>query len=249
MIDEIGIWNRSITDAEVIQLYGDGDGFKDFSFMGFVKEFNISDVNCTSSFPSGDTTEPYTTSDTTPTFRFNTSFSADCRISDENVSYDEMNSSRDCAGQGTLNDHVCTLTEQDEIIYDNTVLYISCHNSSLDDPNASISLQMNITDLPVNRTKYMDLGISTSIIGGLATIYEDQKVFLRSADNSQVSATVDRALIYGDQRWLINYDNSTTLGLFNITPVVYVLEIGYPDPMTYSEIQSTVGTFINGTKS
>ncbi len=78
-----------------------------------------------------------------------------------------------------------------------------------------------------------------------ASIYTNQQVYLRDLNNRQNLTTVDRVVVYGNQRWLINYNNVTTLGLFNMSPVVYSLEISNG---TLLQIETMITSFINTTK-
>jgi hypothetical protein len=211
----------------------------------------ITNINCTScNIPYGDVIPPYTTSDTTPTFRFSTDIESNCRISDENQNYTSMGSSRDCATGDRTMGHICTLTSQDELFYSNSNVYISCEN--IDNYNqtwdASVSLQMEITNLVANRTLALDNGIHKSSIWPGATIYSDQQVYLHDLNNNQVLATVDRVAVYGNQRWLFDYleDGESAHGLFNITPVIYSLEM---TDKSFSEIEDRVSSLINSTKN
>lgn len=79
------------------------------------------------------------------------------------------------------------------------------------------------------------------------TIYTDQQVYLRNASNAQVVGTVDKVVVKDNKRWLFNYLTGTDplIGLFNITPVVYSLEM---QNLTTSQIQQRVGLLINATK-
>lgn len=206
---------------------------------------NLSNFNCTS---SGTTMSPYITSDTTPTFNFTSNITANCRISNKNLAYQSMNSSRDCTGgEGTLS-HVCTLTAQDELTTPAAYVYAACIATGNPGNNASVTLLMTITNLFENSTAAIEQGIRDSVIGTGATIYTNQQVYLRSLNNSQFVGTVEKLAAYGNQRWLFHYYNDTgnPLGLFNITPVVYTLEI-YNRSLT--DIDAVVSGFINSTKN
>ena len=207
----------------------------------------ISDVNSTTSnIPFGDNESPYTTSDTTPTFSITTNISANCRIGDENQNYSTMDGSRNCGTTGSTN-HICTLTAQDELITSSDEVYLGCENSGNNNQtsNATAKLIMDITDLESNATKLIQDGIENSVIWPGATVYSDQQVYLRDLSDNQVLATVDRVAVYGNQRWIFNYGN-TSLGLFNITPVVYVLDM-VNTPL--GDIEEEVTALINATKN
>jgi hypothetical protein len=202
-------------------------------------------INCTScNPPSGDTTSPYGSEDTTPTFAITTSASAYCRIADRNWNYTTMASSRDCSSTGGYT-HTCTLTPQDELINTTSYVYIAC--SGLESATStSGALQMNLTGFVNNASAAIDYGIQSSIVWPQATTYSDQQVFLRNSSGSQVLGTVDRVVVYGNERWLISYaaENETNPGMFNITPVVYVLEMSN---LTFSQISEQVTAYIDGT--
>ncbi len=209
----------------------------------------VSNLNCTScNPPGGDTTPPYSTSDTTPTFTFNTSVSANCRIMDQNQNYTAMGSSRQCTTtEGTLG-HICTLTPQDELKISSPTVYIACASPTNDSLSNITSALMDITGLSNSSANAIDDGILASSIGSGATTYKNQKVYLRNLANTQVLATVDRVAVYGSQRWVINYrdEGEASANLFNITPVVYSLEMFN---LSTSQIKSTVELFINSTKT
>jgi hypothetical protein len=237
--DELGIWNRSLSNAEITLLYNNGSGLSLYS------SFYFSNINCTScNIPYGSTTPPYATDDTTPTFQFLTAQPVACRISDQNISYDLMGSSRDCYyGQNQTN-RTCTLTAQDALVDWNASIFIACTYNGFND---TLKLLMNITSLDTpNSTEAIQQGIENSVIWPGATVYTNQKVYLRSLNNSQKLATVDKVVVYGNQRWLINYENTTALGLFNLTPVVYSLDM---KNMSIKAIRANVTAFIDSTKN
>ena len=218
--------------------------------MYFNESYSITNVNCTScNIPYGSTTPPYTTDDTTPTFTFNTTnVQLACRISDRNWNYTTMGSSRDCDYGQYRTTHTCTLTTQDGLVNYNTSVYIICFGG-VDSNNASIQLPMLITSLETpSSLEAIEQGIENSVIWPGATVYTNQKVYLRSINNSQKMTTVNKVAVYGNQRWLFNYvnENGTTLGLFNITPIVYVLDM--KNMSTYA-IRANVTAFIASTKN
>jgi len=211
---------------------------------GTTGDIFISALNCTScNPPTGDTVAPYTTNDTTPTFTFTTSDVASCRIADMNWNYTIMGSSRDCAGgQGTTS-HTCTLTAQDELNAPTSYVHIGCSDGDTRYANSG-ALEMELTSFVNNASAAIDIGIQNSIVWPQATVYNDQQVYLRDLSNNQVLATIDRVVSYGNKRWLLNYEDNTTLGLFNITPVVYVLDM---KNLTFSQIRTLVAALINST--
>lgn len=207
---------------------------------------NISGVYCTSPVPD-DYSEPYTTQDITPTFKFNTNTYADCRISNEDLSYSSM--SVNCTeGQGTKN-HTCTLHDDDALSGVGTkYVYVSCKNGIFEH-NSSNNRDLEMYLAAANESaasEAIQSGILASSIWPGATVYTDQQVYLRDLSNNQTLATVDKVAVYGNQRWLFSYTNASKLGLFNITPVVYVLDLVN---LTESEIQYKVINMIDSTKN
>ena len=211
-------------------------------------------LNCTSCNPPyGSTTSPYITADTTPTFKFTTTISgeemlATCRIGNQEVNYTAMGASRQCMGGENTTSHTCTLTSQDALPLESGTVYISCRNNyDGSESTRSSSGALAITGIATTTQDAIDYGIHQSGVWPQASVYQNQQVYLRDLSNNQKLATVDRVVAYGNQRWLINYHNGSSLGLFNITPVVYSLDLWSPD-MTLLQIESAVTTFINATK-
>ncbi|MGV8171397.1 MAG: hypothetical protein ACP5OA_01760 [Candidatus Woesearchaeota archaeon] len=213
-----------------------------------IGNYNLSDITCTSCNPPvGDITPPYETDDTTPTFVFDSGISISCRIGDQNINYTAMSSSRDCDYGQSMVSHTCTLTAQDGIVDYNTTIYVSCNY--IEANNATFSLPMLISSLETpNSTEAIQQGIENSIIGSGATVYTNQKVYLRMLNGSTVNATATKVAAYGNQRWIFSYVNATGTkpGLFNLSPVVYSLDM---KNMTIKAIRANVTAFINSTKS
>ncbi len=212
----------------------------------------LSAINCTvCNLPSGDTVAPYTTADTTPTFSFTTTtINAQCRSGDEDQNYTTMGASRDCGTTGGIN-HICSLPVQDELIASTDYVYISCQNAGTGEQSAASSsgaLQMEITSLSGTIADAIDAGIQQSSIWPGATIYTNQQVYLRNLNDQQLLTTADKIAVYGNQRWIINngLDGENALGLFNITPVVYVLDVVN---ISSDEMSGRVSALINATKN
>ena len=79
------------------------------------------------------------------------------------------------------------------------------------------------------------------------TLYANQKLYARSANDSQFTGTFDRVVKYLNKIWAFNVlvGNDTAVGGFNITPALYVLEFRNS---TISQINNTVQQLINATK-
>ena len=163
-----------------------------------------------------------------------------------------MSSSRDCDSGAFSATHTCTLTTQDAIVDYNVSIYVTCNSTTYlsnitYDSSAALPMLISSLESP-NTTEAIQQGIDFSVIGTGATVYTNQKVYLRSLNGSNVTATVAKVAAYGNQRWIFNYVNSsgTIWNLFNITPVVYVLEM---QNMTTKAIRANVTALINATKT
>jgi hypothetical protein len=243
-MDNPTFWSRAMTGDEITTLYALGVG-QEYPFTNAAPL--MSALNCTScNVPLGDTVSPYATSDTTPTFKFQTDSNANCRIGVTDGNYSSLGSARNCtSGDGTTS-HTCTLKAGDALPLGDGYVYIACQNAAtLAESTASSSGGLLIQGVAVTDGDAIDYGIQNSAVWPGATVYSNQQVYLRNLSNGQVLATVDRVVVYGNQRWLINFDNTTTLGLFNITPVVYSLEMAN---ITLTTIETRVATLINTTK-
>lgn len=79
-----------------------------------------------------------------------------------------------------------------------------------------------------------------------ATVYDSYQ--LDGANSSdQFGGRFDKLVLKGSKRWAVNYvssEESGINGLFNITPVLYVLQL---QDMTSEQITNAVSTFINST--
>jgi len=211
--------------------------------------------NCTScNIPYGDTTEPFETEDTTPTFRITTDENSVCAIADIDKNYTSMvaeDSSRNCSTTGST-EHICTLPPSDELLINETdYVYFACIDTNDNENSSSNSgpkqMQMTSEQTEEQGELAIQAGIDTSVISG-AVVYTGQKVYLRDINNNQISATFDKFVISGDQRWAFNYitsGESPTTGLFNLTPSFYAAE--YQD-MSFQEINNSVRTLIDNTK-
>ena len=244
--DEMIVWNRLIDNATKDSFHaGNWSGGGGGGGGGAAPV--ISAMNCTScNHPFGDMVTPYTTTDTTPTFTISTDINANCRVGDLQQNYSVMGSARNCATTGTTS-HICSLRVDDELVTSTDYMYVSCARTDDEQSSSTSELQIELTGLDNTTSNAIDIGIQHSSVWPAATIYSDQPVFLRSVNNSQVTATVDRVVVYGNQRWIINYENETSLGLtFNISPTVYVLDLV---SMSNDSIQSRISGVINATKS
>ncbi|HLC97107.1 MAG TPA: LamG domain-containing protein [Candidatus Nanoarchaeia archaeon] len=92
----------------------------------------------------------------------------------------------------------------------------------------------------------IETGINNALIS--PAVYTDKQIYLRNKLNNQDIGTFDKVAVKGSQRWAINYitTGESYTNMFNITPVVYVLEM---TNLTSSEITTEVENFINSTRS
>ncbi|MEA2038030.1 MAG: hypothetical protein U9O94_11080 [Nanoarchaeota archaeon] len=251
-VDYLFVANRSWSEAEIVD-------FRDNGFYSLTDTSPplISSLNCTScNVPNGDTSSPYETDDTTPTFRFDTDENARCAVGVSDINYTTMGSSRNCtSGEGTES-HICTLTVQDKFTsVGQNNLYISCKDSSgnegnTTDPSKSNSGPIIMEIAGAGETSgddAIELGITTSEIGGTATIYTAQQISARNLANDQFSGTFDKMAVQDNKRWAFNYvssGESPITSLFNLTPVLWVLQI---QNQTNETITGLVGKLINST--
>lgn len=252
LMSDIAFFNKVLLDNEVEDLY-------DGSFWGYSGGSPlISSLNCTScNIPNGDITSPYETEDTTPTFKFTTDKNAWCAIGVTDVNYTTMGASRNCtSGEGGTQGHICTLKTQDRFAnVGANYLYISCKDSSGNEGNVSDhsksnsgSIKMEIQGASEDKgDSAIQLGITTSEIGATATIYSSQRVSARNLATNQFTGIFDKVAVNGNKRWAFNYvssGESQITGLFNLTPILYVLQL---QNQTNTTITDQVGKLINST--
>jgi len=195
-----------------------------------------------------DTSNPCTTADTTPTLYFNTSEPAYCAIGVNNLNYTTMGSSRNCtAGEGTM-EHACDLKPFDELVYEDSIVYLSCKDISRNEniTSTSGSLSLTLTGLESGSESSIEIGIQNALLSGY-TIYSGQQIYARKLAGTQDTGTFDRVAKKGSKVWAFNYitKGEEHVGLFNMTPVLYVLEMSNS---TNSTIINMVETMINATK-
>ena len=257
-MDEVGFWNRSLTPTEILALYNNGAGLAyPFVSGGDTDPPSISNLNCTSCIEDSTPNQPpYITEDTTPTFNFSTDENAWCAIGISDVNYTIMGASRNCTSGEGAESHICTLTTQDKFANTGTnYLYISCKDNSGNEGNVSDHSKSNSGPIwmeiqgvgEIGGDDAMVLGITTSEIGGTATIYTAQRASARNLANNQFTVIFDKVASNGNKRWAFNYvssGESQITGLFNLTPVLYVLQL---QNQTNETITDQVGKLINGT--
>ncbi len=196
------------------------------------------------------------TSFVTPTVQFNTDKAAYCAISGNfsstsGMNYSDMGSSRNCtgaaSGEGSTS-HLCTLTSQDELVYETSYLYISCKDTSGNQNRTSTSgaLALSITGLEDAGRTFIGIGIQNALLSDY-TNYTNQQIYSRNLLNGQVGGTFDRAVKKGTKTWAFNRIgvSDSHVNMFNLTPVLYTLELANK---TSSQIINQVELLINTTK-
>ena len=189
-----------------------------------------------------------TTSDTTPSIYFNTSDPAYCAIGVNDENYTTMGSSRNCtSGEGT-EEHACTLILQDELVYGDSTVYISCKDTSDNENTTSTSgpLSLTITGLETGGETAIGVGVQNALLSGY-TNYTEQQIYARKLDGTQDVGVFDWVAKKGSKVWAFNFitKGEEHVGMFNLTPVLYILEMSN---ITNSTITTTVETMINATK-
>ena len=262
-IDNLMIWNRSLSVAEMQTLYIDKVNCTNLTSPVAVDTnppeityYNLvsSENGCVAW--NTNKSSPCTTSSVTPTINVTTNEDASCSIAggslgSYNINYSDMGLSRECtgagAGQGTKN-HQCTLTNQDQLVYDTSYLYISCTDSNYNQNSTSTSgaLRLNITGLQDTARSLIDLSIRNSLLSDYS-ILTDQPVYARNSANSQSVGVFDKAARKLNKIWAFNYIGSSEyqINMFNITPVLYNLEFAN---ISSGRISNLTELMINSTK-
>jgi len=190
------------------------------------------------------------TSDTTPTVSITTNENAYCRIGVQNLNYTDLNASRECSGGGSTQ-LTCTLTAQDELAQETSYLYIGCKdifgNENLTSTSGALKISIPTLDLETNGRNAIETGIQHALSGEIYTVYTGQKVYARNSANSQFVSTFDKVVKKLNKIWAVNIltGNDTSVNVFNITPVLYALEM---QNASISSINQTVYNLITSTK-
>lgn len=186
------------------------------------------------------------TNDTTPTVKFIIDVGAYCRIGVSDLNYTTLGASRDCSGgQGTTS-HTCTLTSQDESVYDLTSLNIGCRDTQGNENKTSTSGNLTIGGFETPFRNAIELGIRNSLVNAYTT-YTDIKVYARNSANSQSVGRFDKIAKKSSKIWAINRVGASDshVNMFNVMPVLYTLEVYNK---TTSQIRNETELFINGTR-
>lgn len=251
-VDEDVAWNWT-DKADALSRPAAGGGAPDTT----PPEINQNSYNMTSEGGEGcinwrtDKTIPCSTGDTTPTVNFTTNEAAWCAIGTQNINFSDYNNlgvNRNCTtGQGATS-HTCTLVDQDELVYENSTAYLSCKDSSgnMNITSTSGALSLTITGLEAAGDAAIGAGIQNALLSGY-TNYTSLQIYARNLSNGQAKGRFDWAAKKGSKVWAFNYvtKGETHAALFNLTPVLYVLEMSN---ITGTNITKTVETMINATR-
>ncbi len=196
-----------------------------------------------------DTNNACDTADTTPTVSISTNESAYCRIGISDLNYTNLGVTRNCSGGGSQQ-LTCTLTAQDEITNETSFIYIGCRDNSLNENRSSTSGALKVSiltsDLEAIGRSYIEIGIQHALSSGY-TIYTNQRVYARNSANGQSIGLFDKVVKWMNKIWAFNVitGNETKVNMFNISPVLYTLEM---QNATGSQINSSVYQLVTNTK-
>jgi len=255
--DDLRIFNNTVlTTDEIDWLYNDHGGTNE-SLSGFGGDLppEIDFYNMTSDGGAGcikwndDKSDACDTSDTTPTVFINTSMNAFCAIGVSDLNYTGLGISRQCDGGGGI-EHTCTLTPKDELTEEISDIYIGCQ-STLGVENSSstsgaLRVSIHSSDLESSGRNSIETAAQHALTSGY-TIYTDQKVYARNSANQQTVGVFDKVVKWLNKIWAFNVitGNETYVNMFNITPVLYTLEI---NTTTNSSVNTTAYQFMMDTK-
>lgn len=192
------------------------------------------------------------TSDTTPTIVVHTDINAYCAIGVSNLNYTgliNLGNERICSGTGTK-EHTCTLIPEDQLTEETSYIYIGCENIWGYENSSSTSGALKVSILSSDLESYGRNAIETGVRDALSsgyTVYTDQKIYARNSANQQSVGVFDKVVKWMNKIWAFNFltGNDTAVSMFNITPVLYTLEMRN---ITNSTVNTTVYNFIMSTK-
>lgn len=211
-----------------------------------ITNYSAQGASCTNWNLNG--SSPCTTVQTTPNIYFNTSEAANCAIGRTNVNYSAMGSARNCTyGEGAI-EHLCTLIEDDILMYEDSLVYLSCKDSSGNQGNASTSgpLALTVTGLEAAGDRDIGIGVQNALLSNY-TNYTSQQISARNFNGDQDSGRFDWVAKKGNKVWAFNYvtKGEEHVGMFNMTPALYVFEMSN---ITSTNITKFAETVINSTK-
>lgn len=257
-LDDCRIWTYNLSQQNITDLYNNYT--IPTAIPPIITYYNLTNENGCENWNT-DKSNACSTSSVTPTVQFDTNKNAWCAIAGGSSStaldlnYTDMNNSRKCtgdmSGEGGMLNHRCTLTIQDELVYDTSYIFISCtdSNTSVGNQNrnsTSGALKVSITGLETQRRNSIGTGIQNSLLNSY-TNYTDLQIYARNLSNSQVKGTFDRAAKKGNKMWAFNGIgvSDSHVNMFNLTPVLYTLEFVN---ITSARITNLTELMINATK-
>lgn len=192
---------------------------------------------------------PCVTNDTTPTTYFVTNKNAFCGVGISNLNYTALGSSRNCTGGEGTTEHTCTIIPQDELTQPNSFIYLSCkdNNGNQNSTSSSGALALSIQAKETGAVQAIGTGIQNALLNGYIN-YTNQQISARDLNNNQFIGTFDRVARKGTKVWAFNYissGESHVAGTFNLTPVLYVLQLMNT---TQQQVTLEVERMINATK-
>lgn len=152
-MDEIGIWNRGLSSAEISELWNSGSGLA-YPFTAVNVTFSnwnlTSDGGCT----AWNTNQSHVCNTTSrvPEVTFDTDLNTSCRIGVTDSNYTAFGSSRNCAVTGGTS-HECSIISEDALSSGNSNLYVSCNHTEFS-ASSSGALAVNLYPLEINFTAY-----------------------------------------------------------------------------------------------
>jgi len=210
IIDEVAIWNRTLSSDEILKLYKRG-----------VLRLNLSVRSCDDSACSGEAYQQVT----------NLSFMGG-KITNLSTGSGGLSANRFFQYNFTFSSNA-TNTDLDRVVINNVTIEFD---------NVTVAEVANEAD----GVTAIGTGIQNALLSGY-TNYTDQLIYARDLDNTQDFGIFDRFVKKENKAWAFNYvtDGEEHVGLFNLTPVLYVLELSN---QSTADITSTVEIMINATK-
>ncbi len=179
-LDEIGVWNRKLTDAEIVELWNSGAAFNPFIDIPVIDNstYNFSSASAgenETAWRDGNEDVAITTQDTTPTIRFNTTDNAYCRIHTSDQNWTTMGNTRNCTTTGTI-EHVCTLGVADQFVTSGSnQLYVACIDDAFLSENVTSSSGALEVNFIVNTT--LSIGILDEDMVNISLVVDEGEEF------------------------------------------------------------------------
>lgn len=195
IIDEVGITNKALSQAEINSRWNAGNGLS-YPFVSVAPTVDITTLNLTTAVAGENSTawrggvyNQINVLDSTPTITFSTDTAAYCRINKATMNYTTMTSSRNCTTTGGLN-HICTLAAADALQdgLKNQHLVVAC---------------ADLTETLMNVTSPLNLSYTYSMVQG--GIFNTSLVNVTTGNISEGQ----EFYVWANLSWLVN---SSSLG-------------------------------------